>query len=265
MIQLGGISFAIGPADALTADDRLHLAALGRPAAGELFAVTLTRDPLDAAAVRPPGPVVLRWVEDRLRLDHHLFQAEVDPGRRRAVLFRRERATYPLDVVLRTSLLSRLPLDGGVPLHAAGVVTPGGAIAFFGPSGAGKSTLAATSHGPVLSDELVAVVRREDTYALARSGFWGEMSDRPGGDEGPLAALVELAKGEIYHIERLARADAVRSLAHATAVPFAPPLWAAALANLRRLAETVPVLRMTWSPREPPWERLAADIKGVRA
>jgi hypothetical protein len=91
---------------------------------------------------------VLRWQDGLLRLDHHLFQAEVDPARRRASLFRRERATYPLDVVLRTSLLSRLPLDGGLPLHAAGVVTERGAIAFFGPSGAGKATLAATSRDP---------------------------------------------------------------------------------------------------------------------
>jgi hypothetical protein len=263
VIELGGIPFAIGPPDRLSADDRARLAALGRPAAsGEPFAITLVGQPLEEAPAPAPGPVGLRWQGGRLRLDHHLFQAEVDPAGRRASLFRREPGTYPLDVVLRTSLLSRLPMDGGLPLHAAGVVTPGGAIAFFGPSGAGKSTLAATSRDPILSDELVAVVRRE-TYRLARSGFWGELGERARVEEGPLVALVEIAKGAAYALDRLAAPEAVRRLAHATAVPFAPPLWEAALDNMRAITRVVPAFRMTWSPQEPPWERLAGDLQSL--
>jgi hypothetical protein len=260
VIELGGIPFAIGPADRLLADDHARLGALGRPAAwGEPFTVTLVDRPLEEAPAPSPGPVVLRWQGGRLRLDHHLFQAEVDPVGRRASLFRREPATYPLDVVLRTSLLSRLPLEGGLPLHAAGIVTPRGAIGFFGPSGAGKSTLAATSRDPVLSDELVAVVRRV-TYRLAPSGFWGELGERARVEEGPLVALVEIAKGGSYALDRLAAPEGMRRLAHATAVPFAPPLWEAALGNIRAITRAVPVFRMTWSPRESPWERLAGDL-----
>jgi len=263
VIELAGISFAIGPADRLTGDDHARLAALGRPASsGEPFTVTLADQPLEDAPVPPPGPVVLRWQDGRLRLDHHLFQAEVDPARRRASLFRRVRATYPLEVVLRTSLLSRLPLDGGLPLHAAGVVTERGAIAFFGPSGAGKSTLAATSRDPVLSDELVAVVRRK-TYRLARSGFWGELGERLGADEAPLIGLVELARGPFYALDALAAPEAMRRLAHATAVPFATPLWDAALGNIRAITRAVPAFRMTWSPRDPPWERLVTGLPGL--
>jgi hypothetical protein len=263
VIELGGIPFAIGPADLLSADDRARLAVLGRPAAsGDPFTITLAGRPLEEAPAPPPGPVALRWQGGRLLLDHHLFQAEVDPSGRRASLFRREAGTYPLEVVLRTSLLSRLPLDGGLPLHAAGIVTPRGAIGFFGPSGAGKSTLAATSRDPVLSDELVAVVRRE-TYRLARSGFWGELGERARVEEGPVVALVEIAKGASYALDRLAAPEAMRRLAHATAVPFAPPLWEAALGNIRAITRVVPVFRMTWSPGEPPWERLSGDLRSL--
>ncbi len=262
MIRIAGITFAIAPGDLLTQEDGARLATLGRscPIADDPFAVTLVTSPLEVTSSLPvPGPVALVWRGDRLRLDHQLFQAEVDPAGRRAVLFRRGRSSYPLEVVLRTSLLSRLPLDGGIPLHAAGVVLECGAVAFFGPSGAGKSTLAATSAHPVLSDELVAAVRRPG-FHLARSGFWGELGERPGSEEAPLRAVVELAKGASYRIERLSAGDAVRRLAHVTAVPFASSLWRAALVNLRSLVAEVPVLRMTWTPREPPWDRLAADL-----
>ncbi len=263
MIGLAGITFAIGPSHRLTDDDRARVAALGRPASSaDPFTITLADRPLEDVPAPPPGPVVLRWQGDRLFLDHHLFQAEVDPARRRSSLFRREPGTYPLDVVIRTSLLSRLPLDGGLPLHAAGIVTERGAIAFFGPSGAGKSTLAATSRDPVLSDELVAVVR-EGSYRLARSGFWGELGGRTGAEGGPLVALVEIAKGDSYALAGLTAPEALRRLAHATAVPFAPPLWAAALGNIRAVTRAVPVFRMTWSTREPPWPRLADDIRAL--
>jgi CO dehydrogenase nickel-insertion accessory protein CooC1 len=43
---------------------------------------------------------------------------------------------------MRVSLVCRVPLSGGLPLHAAAVSAGVGGVVFFGPSGAGKSTIA---------------------------------------------------------------------------------------------------------------------------
>src|SRR5262249_44795999 len=110
------------------------------------------------------GPAVVDWVEGRVRISHGAFVGEVDPIGARGRLHRSVPEAFPLEITLRMAMAARLPLLGGLPLHAAGIVIEGRALAFFGPSGAGKSTLAGLSPHPVLSDELVAVVPTGDSF-----------------------------------------------------------------------------------------------------
>jgi len=199
-------------------------------------------------------PAVQRWSGGRLLCSHRSFTADIDPFSGRVRLHRREERAYPLEAVIRTAMTARLPLLGGLPLHAAGVVAGGGAIAFFGPSGAGKTTVASTSPFPVLSDELVAVVGRP--FALVRSGFWGEGRETARAAPATLAMLVDLAKGPALTLTRLPPARAAARVLASAPVPLVPPLWSRALAVAAELVRAVPVERMEWTPAEPPWERL---------
>jgi hypothetical protein len=182
--------------------------------------------------------------------------AELDPVGLTGRLFRRSPRRGGLEITLRTALCSRLPFDGGLPLHAAGVVAEGRGLVFFGPSGAGKSTLAALSPHPVLSDELVAVIAARP-FALTASGFWGSRDEgRCRGGAWPLAALVHLAKGPRLSLERLGWRHALARLVEVVMVPPAPFVWAPALKVLGKMLQDIPVYRLTWAPDHSPWTEI---------
>jgi hypothetical protein len=257
----GGLRFAAGPDAALWPSEREALArldpepALDQPA----FEIELVDTPpwtSDDRALFPQWePAVQRWVGERLLASHKSFTAEIEPFAARARLQRREERAYPLETVIRTSMMARLPLLGGLPLHAAGVVLQGRGVAFFGASGAGKTTLSATAPVPVLSDELIAIGPGRP-FSLVRSGFWGEGRPQGGASSAPLGLLVDLAKGPAFRTERLTPALAAGRLLASVPVPHVPELWRHALAVVAELVSRVPVIRMEWSPREPPWPGL---------
>jgi hypothetical protein len=268
---VGGLPVAIEPEEALTTDERKALARISREAQGSdpalPFRLRLATEPPWASADPPPRdgePAEIDWVDERVRVSHARFLAELDPIGRSGRLFRRSPGAGALEITLRAVLSSRLPFEGGLPVHAAGIVADGRGIVFFGVSGAGKSTLAGLSPYPVLSDELVAVVPGPSgtgSFALTASGFWGT-GEREGASErpAPLVALVELARGTRFKLDRLATREAIARLVRVVMVPPGPPLWSAALAVLGALVREVPVYRMAWSPDEPPWPDLLGEL-----
>jgi hypothetical protein len=270
MFRAGGVLFTVEPQTALTGPEREALLRLDPADEGTPhtpFRIALVPEPPWTSgdpSLFPRGkPAVLRWADGKLLSSHCSFTAEIDPLEGRASLFRREERAYPLEVVIRTAMLARLPLVGGLPLHAAGVVLEGKGVGFFGPSGAGKTTLAGTCPHPVLSDELIAVVPGAP-FGLARSGFWGEGRGDGRPHAAPLAALVDLGRGPRFALTRLVPPQAIRRLVASVPIPLAPPLWSRALAVVVELAARVPVYRMEWTPSEPPWEGLAEALATAR-
>jgi hypothetical protein len=279
---VGGLPVEIEPEEALIPDERTALARIARQGLGPEetglpFRLRLVAEPPWASADPTPlvdgDPAEIDWVDERVRVKHARFLAELDPIGRSGRLFRRSRGGGALEITLRTVLCSRLPFEGGLPLHAAGIVADGQGIAFFGESGAGKTTLASRSPHPVLSDELVAVVPAHSgtgppdppvavgPFVLTASGFWGTgEQDRTSGKPCPLAALVELAKGAPFRLDRLEPRAAIARLVRVIMVPPGPPLWSAALAVLGRLVHAVPVYRMAWSPERTPWPDLLKEL-----
>jgi hypothetical protein len=264
VFSLAGIRFSVEPSEALHRAEQQSLAALGpvdvaTSAGATRFPVHLLTAPpwTDGEPPDPhlETPAAITWAGDRVRVHHRAFAAEIDAFGAEARLYRTTEHAFPLEITLRTALAARLPLEGGLPLHAAGLVMDGGAVVFFGDSGAGKSTLAGLSPFPVLSDELVAVVRGAP-FAATRTGFWGTLGrgNAPAGSF-PLRALVGLEKGP-FRLERLTAKDALRQLVGRVLVPLGPPLWREALAVIGRLAAAVPVYRMWWTLGETPWKRL---------
>jgi hypothetical protein len=266
LLLLGGVSFVVEPKDRITARERATLSKLPRVTqalASAPFRVRLVEEPpwREDGGIEP-GPARVSWEAGCVRLRHTGFLSELDLFGNEARLFRRGDG-YGLEATLRAAMSGRLPLLGGLPLHAAALVIESRGLVFFGPSGAGKSTISSLWGGPVLSDELVAVTRAETSglpgegYAVAITGFWGTMGRAKSAPESaPLGALIELAKGPAFRFERLSVTEALRRLVGVTMVPDGPPLWSQALGAIGMLVRTVPCYRMAWSPEEPPFERL---------
>jgi hypothetical protein len=279
MIRLGGVDFVVEPTSELGPADAAwwaELAALrasqGGAASREApFRVEIVserwRPVRDDQPAIPAGEAArLDWVEaDRsVSITHDLFTGHVAPFEGSARVWRALPQGPGLRATLRVALTARLPLQGGLPLHAAGIVIDGGGFAFFGPSGAGKTTLASLVDAPLLSDELVTVVPSGSSFGLAASGFWGTLGKRPT-PSGPvrLRGLIALDRGPGLDLERLSRADALRRLIGATLVPVGSPLWTAALEVLSRLVHEVPVHRLSWIPSRRSWEQLRQRLRGL--
>jgi hypothetical protein len=269
--RAGGVRFRVGPETTLLSTERQAIERLDSDEGDGVqdpVHIELADSPPwtseDPALFPQWEPAVQRWAGDRLLCSHRSFTAQIDPFAGRAVLFRREQRAYPLDAVIRTAMMARLPLLGGLPFHAAGVVVGGRGVVFFGPSGAGKTTVASTSPYPVLSDELVAVIPASP-FDLVRSGFRGEERESGRGGPAPLALLLDLAKGPAFKLTRLRPAEAVGRVLASAPVPLAPPLWSRALAVAVEIVKRVPVHRMEWTPAEPPWERLEAALAEATA
>jgi len=266
-LTLAGLPFGVGPDAALTEAERAALARRGSNGSSGTtgcFELTLVDSPLwDRRGISPSPPrgqpARVQALAGRIRVDHETFMAELDPARQRGWIFRPGGATGAVEISLRVALNACLPGAGGVPLHAAGVITAGRGVVFFGPSGAGKTTIASMCPWRVLSDELVAVVG--SPFQLRETGFWGELGDREQtSGSAELAALVELAQGPGTRLERLTPTAALRRLLNVVLVPAQTGVWTTALGVLGRLVATTPVFRITWSPSQPPWSEIEAAL-----
>lgn len=262
--SVGGLSFALEPPEATSPAELEVLARFaGDDGLAEEPAFRLQLAPRPAA---PSGgrDVAVVAEADRLRVEHVDFTAVLDPVAGIGRLERDADQGFPLALTLRLAMSSRLPLLGGVPLHAAGIVRDGRADVFFGPSGAGKSTLAALSRDPLLSDELVAVrpVPGDPArFVGAATGVWGTLGDRaaPRGLF-PLRSLIQLDRGDRFVLERLRPPQALRALVGVAMVPAAGWLWEPALRSLARVIQSVPVYRMYWRAAQAPFDMLEGRL-----
>jgi len=264
---VAGLRFSFDPEDALNGREREALrgtAPSEAPRAGSPpVRIRLEPRVLSSGRDAAPAPARVDWDGERLRLTHAAFDAEIDRAGATAIVRSDPDSAAGLVATLRTTLSARLPLDGGVLLHAAGFDRDGGGLVFFGPSGIGKSTLAARAPWPALSDELVAVLppRGDDPYRVAGAAFPFVPRDGTRTAREPrLAALFELAQGPRFELERLEARVALRRLLGSIAVPAAPPLWAAAVGVAADLSRRVPCYRMAWSLDESPFDRLADRV-----
>ncbi len=106
-----------------------------------------------------------------------------------------------LNPLVEVCLVTRLARDGGALLHAAGILTPAGGVAFIGPSGAGKSTLSglyAARGSTVLSDERM-ILRRHRHGLMLHGTPWVGSGRFAANDSGPLSRLYCIRHGQDGH------------------------------------------------------------------
>lgn len=106
--------------------------------------------------------------------------------------------------IVEVCLVTRLAREGGLMLHASGVVTEQGGWAFTGPSGAGKSTLAdlfAHTGASVLSDERI-IIRNVQGRLMVYGTPWPGSGRRAANASAPLTALYCIRHGNGAHALR---------------------------------------------------------------
>jgi len=190
--------------------------------------------------------------------------AEADPGVWRVAV--KDEPDEPvdrlLDNVLRYFAARFAVQQGGVAMHAAGLLRDGKAYVLAGPSRAGKSTavsLAGTARS--LGDDLALVVRRSGGWAVPALPF--DNSERvvheiqPGPH--PLAGIWRLHQASNTRIEHPSRGLAVASLMGVTAFPWAvPELADPLLEQVKQLIDEGKFAHLHFSKGQEFWTHLDA-------
>ena len=184
------------------------------------------------------------------------FRAEWDPAACRGRI-RQSINPYSIDAVLRIVHSLVLAPRGGVLLHAASGIRNGRAFLFSGVSGAGKTTMAslAPPDATLLTDEISYIRNEGGAWYAYGTPFAGELA-KPGENvRAPIGAIYLLAQGPENRIDPVSQADATRALMR-NILFFAddPELTGAVFETACRLAEQVPVRRLTFFPDARVWE-----------
>jgi hypothetical protein len=192
------------------------------------------------------------------RIERGDFRAVLDARARRGRI-RQEPNPYSIDSLLRIVHTLALAPEGGVLMHAASVVKDGRALVFAGASGAGKTTIAslAPQGVQVLSDEVSYVRPAGDGYIAHGTPFAGELARSGENVSAPLAGIYLLRQGPGHRVDPVPAADAVRAIL-ANVLFFAedPVLVRRVFEGAVRLAERVPVRRLTFRPDAGVWSVL---------
>jgi hypothetical protein len=170
---------------------------------------------------------------------------------------------HVINPIVELCLVTRLARDGGLLLHAAGILTDRGGQVFTGPSGAGKSTLSdffAAAGETVLCDE--RVILRRVAGALSVWGTpWVGTGRRATNSAGPLAAVWCISHAAGPHaIRRMPPREVSERLLAQTFLPH----WDRAamdrtLALLVEIAERVECLGLAFA-KDPDVVELVAGV-----
>ncbi|HUJ78819.1 MAG TPA: hypothetical protein VLY45_00735 [Nitrospiria bacterium] len=139
---------------------------------------TLTTMIMDGAARQDgvleiqSGAVAVGRSARRLTLTGSGFWAECDLDLRTGTIVQPLNLS-PLDVLLKAIYSHYLSYEDACFVHGCAIQRQGRGFLFFGPSGSGKSTMAKIAGEGVLADELVILRRRERSYELHGTPFWG--------------------------------------------------------------------------------------------
>ncbi len=151
--------------------------------------------------------------------------------------------------LLRTAFECRFCREGVVSLHGACVEKGGSAFVFTGRSGAGKSTRAQAwvdaLGAEFISGDRPAIRLEADGSATACGVPWDGKEQIFRDVEVPLTCILDVRRSPANYVRRLSPKQAQALLAQQAFIPmWDTDLAALALANVRRLAKAVPVMRV---------------------
>jgi len=170
--------------------------------------------------------VDLQWSENGFAMSGMRVMARVDRDRAGIWTCVEEPGELSgvVENVLRPLLAARLLAGGGLLVHSAAV----DGYLFAGRSGAGKSTIARLGLDaglPVLSDDLNAVVRDGDHFAIAPLPFTGDLETHEvSNQQTPLRAVMGLEKGDREAVRPMTLAGTVSLLVRCASYVNQDPL-----------------------------------------
>lgn len=210
-----------------------------------------------------PHPLSLGWEGAALLVRSFGFAAWIDLEKETGemALARREyeRWHWGVENLLRVTTAWRAAAEGGVLLHAAGILRDGLAYLFMGASGSGKSTLARTSReGKVLSDDLILIRKGREGYRAVGTPFRGTYAGgSPIRGEFPIAGIYRIFPSGENRVEACPPAHAVADLL--AAAPFVVDQVAhdpGILERLRSLANRHPPAYLHFTREGDFWDLL---------
>lgn len=111
--------------------------------------------------------------------------------------------------------------EGGLILHACGIVKDNKAYIFFGPSQSGKSTVAHLSKGyTILSDDLIVVKRVNGSCKVFGTPYWDRLKESQG-KKGvfEIAGLFKLVKDNKTYLKRLSYSQGLAEVLTLPGIP----------------------------------------------
>lgn len=149
--------------------------------------------------------------------------------------------------------------EGGLLLHAAGVIERDAGFVFFGPSGSGKTTAARLSPGrTILSDDLVILRTRGDKTAVYGVPFRGDFPEAPRvNTSADLKGLFTLVKAPEHTVTDIDMSEAIARLL--TCAPFAMTdtrNTKRAMEICLRIAKTIPVRALRFRLDSGFWRKI---------
>ena len=165
----------------------------------------------------------------------------------------------PLEVVdyfMRVVVALLLFQEGGLMIHAAGIVRNGKAYVFFGHSGSGKTTVARlSSHDVVLNDDLIALLPEEQTWRVYATPFSNPTQVSPTCQNAPLVGLYRLNQASQVWIESLSTARGLAELISSVPVISADPTRSRLLMQrCYQLLTTAPCYNLYFLPDASFWQ-----------
>lgn len=171
---------------------------------------------------------------------------------------------YPLGTFLRNLYTFLVVLeDGGIALHAAGVLEGEEAHVFIGPSTAGKSTVAGLSPGRViLSDDLILAKKVDGEFKVFPTPAWGDRQIGPRQNKPyRIKGLFKLIKDKTVYLERFSPAYALANLFTVPHIPAGLIPGDGLLAAFSELLSAVPCYGLHFLPEPSFW----LHIEGLKS
>ena len=223
---------------------------------------------VDSLKTQKTSPMGLSFSEKKVTIKGDNFWGRMDLSKKKGEInifppYTRESLASFLRIIYNILITE----EGGLVLHAAGIVKDNRAYIFFGPSQSGKSTVAQLSKDyTILSDDLVVIKRINGSCKVFGTPYWDRLRESQG-KRGifEIAGLFKLVKDNKTYLKRLSYAQ---GMAEALTLPGVPkehqPIDK--LLNISSyLIKKTPCYELHFLPNKTFWKCIEKELCNVKS
>ncbi len=157
--------------------------------------------------------------------------------------------------------------EGGLVLHACGIVKDKKAYVFFGPSESGKSTVAELSEDyTILSDDLIVIKRINGSCKVYGTPYWGNLKENHG-KKGvfEIKGLFKLVKDNRTYLKRLSYSQGIAEVLTLPGIPKEYQPLDKLLNISSRLIKEAPCYELHFLPDKTFWKCIEEEMCNVKS